>query len=194
MATNLTFLLSPASTAGRRAQLLLNERAGFDLARQLRSKHGAPLGDVFSFLSGLYFRGKLAYARAFAAKRRVFVITSNRGLQSPDLRITVDDLRAFASIPIEAGNETYSAPLLRHARTLQGKVVLLGSVASGKYVDVLLDVFQENLLFPAEFVGRGDMSRGGLLLRCVDDKRELTYVPVQGAIRHGKRPPRLEKR
>ncbi|HUP89072.1 MAG TPA: hypothetical protein VM100_06980 [Longimicrobiales bacterium] len=194
MATNLTFLLSPASTAGRRAQLLFNERAEFDLARQLRTKRGAPLGDVFSFLSGLYFRGKLAYARAFAPKRSIFVITSNRGLQSPDLRITIDDLRTFASIPIDAANATYREPLLRHARVLQGKVVLLGSVASGKYVDVLLDVFDENLLFPAEFVGRGDMSRGGLLLRCVDDKRELTYVPVRGATRHGKRPPKLEKR
>jgi hypothetical protein len=36
------------------------------------------------------------------------------------------------------------------------------------------------------------MSRGGLLLRCVRDRRELEYVPVLGAVRHGPRPPRLE--
>jgi hypothetical protein len=49
----------------------------------------------------------------------------------------------------------------------------------------------ERLLFPAEFVGRGDMSRGGLMLRCVDQRTELSYVPVQGAMRRGARPPKL---
>ena len=60
------FLLSPASCHGERARLLLRDEACFDLALRLRGE-GAPLGEVFSFLSGLYFRGKLAYARAFAA-------------------------------------------------------------------------------------------------------------------------------
>jgi hypothetical protein len=35
------------------------------------------------------------------------------------------------------------------------------------------------------------MSRGGLLLRCARAGEELTYVPVQGAVRHGPRPPKL---
>lgn len=193
------FLLSPASTTGRRAQFLFNDSATFDLARKLRRKHGATLGEVFSFLSGLYFRGKLTYATAFAKKKNIFVITSNRGLQSPDLRITVDELRAFAGEDISAKNEIYRTALLRHANVLQanrnlGDVVLLGSIASGKYVDVLTEVFGERLLFPQEFVGRGDMSRGGLLLRCVDEMKELTYVPVLGAQRHGQRPPKLAKR
>ena len=43
--------------------------------------------------------------------------------------------------------------------------VLLGSVATDKYVGPLLDVFGDRLYFPATFAGRGDMSRGGLLLR-----------------------------
>jgi hypothetical protein len=73
-------------------------------------------------------------------------------------------------------------------------VVLLGSVASGKYVDILTKVFNHRLLFPCDFVGRGDMSRGGLMLRCVDEARELEYVPVHGAVRHGQRPPKLQKR
>ncbi|HEU4438341.1 MAG TPA: hypothetical protein VFT36_03785, partial [Methylomirabilota bacterium] len=65
--------------------------------------------------------------------------------------------------------------------------------ASDKYVGVLLEVFGERLTFPAAFVGRGDMSRGGLLLRCVRAGRELQYVPVAGAVRHGPRPARLAR-
>ena len=59
------FLLSPASCGGKRAALLFNDRAEFDIARRVREGTGAPLGEVFSFLSGLYFRGKITYARAF---------------------------------------------------------------------------------------------------------------------------------
>jgi len=70
-------------------------------------------------------------------------------------------------------------------------VILLGSIASPKYVDVLQSIFGERLLFPADFVGRGDMSRGGLMLRCVSAAEELVYVPIAGAVRHGVRPPRL---
>ena len=74
----------------------------------------------------------------------------------------------------------YREPLARDAQRLAKKlsaeceVVLLGSIATGKYVDVLLENFQHRLRFPADFVGRGDMSRGGLLLRCAVDKTELT--------------------
>ena len=195
------FLLSPASTAGRRAQFLFNERADFELARKIRRKRGAPIGEVFSFLSGLYFRGKLTYADAFGTRARgvqpTLVITPDRGLVSPETRVTLDDLRAFAASPIDCSNRVYRDPLRRDAETLAGSdcsVVLLGSVASGKYVDLLLPAFDERLLFPQEFVGRGDMSRGGLMLRCVDAGTELTYVPVAGAIRHGVRPARLAPR
>lgn len=198
------FLLSPASTAGKRAQLLFNEHAQFDLALALRSGRGATLGEVFSFLSGLYFRGKLAYARAFARRahsgRAIHVITPDRGLMDPDARVTLADLRSFAASPIDAANHAYREALARDARQLaealpaECPVILLGSIASNKYVDSLLSVFENRLLFPAEFVGRGDMSRGGLLLRCVDRLSELTYVPVAGAVRHGKRPPKLDPR
>jgi len=71
--------------------------------------------------------------------------------------------------------------------------VLLGSVASEKYTGPLLEVFGERLLFPTDFVGRGDMSRGGLMLRCARSGIELPYIPVRGALRHGARPPRLER-
>ena len=200
MSSATVFLLSPANCGGERAQLLFNERAAFDLARQVRSREGAPIGEVFAFLSGLYFRGKLAYARRYAASAdHALVITSNRGLVSPDARVTLDELRALGDVPIDARDLRYREPLERDAKALArrtpgARVVLLGSVASGKYVDVLLDVFGARLHFPADFVGRGDMSRGGLMLRAVDAGVELPYVPVSGAVVHGKRPPKLQRR
>jgi hypothetical protein len=197
------FLLSPASTGGERAKLLFNERATFPLAVQLREPAGAPLGDVFSFLSGLYFRGKITYARSFAAPPPgapgVLVITANRGLLPPDEPVTLRALRAFATVDIASNDPRYRKPLLRDTKRLAESVgeadcvILLGSIATGKYVDTLLDVFGERLHFPAEFVGRGDMSRGGLMLRHAREGRELTYVPVAGATRHGSRPPKLAR-
>lgn len=197
------FLLSPARCGGKRSALLFNERASFDLAVRLREPRGATLGEVFSFLSGLYFRGKLAYARAFARAPQGlaggYVITSDRGLLPLDTPITLEDLRAFSDVDIHSGDIRYKEPLLRSARQLvrtaaDCEFVLLGSVASGKYVDVLLETLGSWLTFPQEFVGRGDMSRGGLMLRCVREGRELSYIPVVGAIRKGKRPPKLERR
>jgi hypothetical protein len=194
------FLLSPASVAGRRAQLLLG-RGAFPLAEHLRAGGSAPLAEVFCFLSGLYFRGKHAYANAFASRPArmpgSFIITTNRGLLDPATPVTAADLRAFGTVPIDVGDARYREPLTNDARALaaalpaDGAVVLLGSIASGKYVDILLEVFGDRLRFPAEFVGRGDMSRGGLLLRCVDADTELSYVTVSGTRRRGTRPPRL---
>jgi hypothetical protein len=198
------FLLSPASSAGERARLVFNPEAQFPLAQALRTAEGAPLGDVFSFLSGLYFRGKLVYARAFARPPAsvpgVVVITASEGLVSPESTVDLDRLRRWAAVPIDAAEPRYRGPLMRDARLVDAaagpacEVVLLGSIASGKYADVLLAVFGERLLFPASFVGRGDMSRGGLLLRCVDSAQELDYVPVATSVRHGVRPPRLQPR
>jgi hypothetical protein len=198
------FLLSPANCGGKRARIVLSERATFDLAVRLRSA-GAPLGEVFSFMSGLYFRGKLTYARAFASRPEgvelegggVFVITPSGGLRSPDVVVTAEAIRRFGDVDVTAANPEYRRPLERSAATLAAEVgdcpvVLLGSIASSKYVDILLGVFGERLLFPQEFVGRGDMSRGGLLLRCAAAGQQLTYVPVAGAVRHGVRPPKLD--
>ena len=202
--TQRIFLLSPAHCGGERARLLLAPRASFPLATALRSATGAPLGEVFAFLSGLYFRGKLAYARAFArppvrrgVRDGVLVITADRGLRPPDDTLTLHDLELAAQVDIRRDNPSYRQPLEASARSLANRVglrcdvVLLGSVASDKYVDVLRDVFGERLRFPAAFVGRGDMSRGGLLLRCVAERRELDYIPIDGAMRHGPRPPKL---
>ena len=200
------FLLSPANCGGIRAKQALSPRAQFALAAELRSADGAPLGDVFSFVSGLYFRGKLTYARRFAQPPDasntivgdgVYVITPNAGLRSPDTRVTQAAVRAFACGDVDADNASYRRPLETSARTLLAEigpdcdVVLLGSVASPKYVTVLGRIFGGRLKFPIAFVGRGDMSRGGLLLRHAREGVELEYVPVLGAVVHGVRPPKL---
>jgi hypothetical protein len=206
VATPQIFLLSPANCGGRRASMVMSERATFELAVQLRTSAGAPLGELFAFMSGLYFRGKLAYSRAFArppdpaspiSGAGSFVITPNAGLRSIDTPVTLGALRSFAGVDIAPDNPKYRRPLETSARAIaedvgpECAVVLLGSIASPKYVDVLLDIFGSRLLFPADFVGRGDMSRGGLMLRSVSASDELAYVPVAGAVRRGTRPPKL---
>ena len=180
------FLLSPAHCGGKRAGLVLNEQATFDLATRLRAPRGVAIGDVFTFLSGLYFRGKLAYARHFACAPEgtdgVLVITPTRGLVPPERPVTLAALREFATVDVDPGERRYREPLERCARRLaqqvgtRCEVVLLGSVATGKYLDVLRDLLGRRLHYPADFVGIGDMSRGGLMLRCVREGRELDYV------------------
>ena len=195
------FLLSPARLRGyarqRRALRILWAR-----------RRGAPIGEVFQLLSGLYFRGKLAYARRFARPPAevpwigsgVLVITANRGLVPAEARVTIEHLEAFAQTDIHHAERQFRGPLVRDAELLRralgddGKVVLLGSIAQAKYTAPLLEVFGERLLFPGDFVGRGDMSRGGLLLRAAEGAKELDYVPVKGATLRGRRPPKLEPR
>ncbi|TMP95485.1 MAG: hypothetical protein E6L07_07150, partial [Verrucomicrobia bacterium] len=190
------FLLSPAYAGGERARMILSESAQFDLAKRLRNKQGATIAEVFTFLSGLYFRGKIAYANAFARPVRgtsgVFVITPTRGLIEAHARIRLNDLREFALVDIHENDPRYREPLERDAQRLvkklpaRSEIIVLGSIATGKYVDVLLANFSDRLRFPADFIGRGDMSRGGLMLRCAVDRQELPYVAVAGAIVNGK--------
>jgi hypothetical protein len=203
MAGSQVFILSPARCDGERAKLLLSGTASFALAVALRTSEGVPIGEVFSFLSSLYFRGKLTYARTFASRLRnappILIVTTDRGLVPPETRITIADLRAFADVDIVTGGERYLGPLRRDVAALASRVrrstriVLLGSIATGKYVDVLLASFGTRLVFPSAFVGRGDMSRGGLLLRHARQGMPLDYTPVEGTVRHGKRPPKLER-
>ena len=196
------FLLSPAHSGGKRAQLIFNPRATFPLALRLHRQHPVELGEVFTFLSGLYFRGKLAYARAFGnppdGLSPAYVITSDRGLLPAEHPITLAELKAFSAVDIDPNDPRYRDPLLRMARDIARahpdcRVVLLGSIRTGKYVELLLDAFGDQLHFPIDFVGRGDMSRGGLMLRAVRALAELEYVQVHGAVRQGKRPSKLER-
>jgi hypothetical protein len=195
------FLLSPASCQGERARILLRPEARFELARRIRTRSGAPLGEVFAFLSGLYFRGKLTYASRFARAPEggagTWIITANRGLVPPELSATARLLRSFNDVPIDVEEPRYARPLLKSAKALRASlgadcdVVLLGSVASGKYVELLLPIFGERLKFPECFVGRGDMSRGGVLLRAVETGTELSYAPIGGATLRGRRAEKL---
>ena len=185
--------------------MLLGGRGRFELARRLAAGESVPVGEAFTFLSGLYFRGKLAYARRFAQPPPgvpgVQVITTNRGLLPADTPIGNEELLGFASEAIHPLDPHYREPLVRDLAAIDRvaarggslpQLILLGSVATGKYVDVLLDVVGERLLFPTEFVGRGDMSRGALLLRAVRNNQELAYATVATAVRRGKRPPRIK--
>ena len=183
---HLIFLLSPANCAGKRAGFLLRKDARSGLAQRLRSEAGATIGEVFTFMSGLYFRGKLAYALAFAKPPDgcggVQVIVPGRGLCPPQTAIDLAGLRAIARVPVDPGDRRYTGPLQRDAARLAERlhptdaVVLLGSIATAKYVEPLKQVLGPRLRFPQEFIGRGDMSRGALMLRCAAQARELTYV------------------
>jgi len=180
--------------------MLMREQAEFDLAVRLRGGT-ATVAEIYSFISGLYFRGKKAYSEVFGTAPEggspAVVIVPGVGLVPPETILTLDQLRTVAKVPIEAGNEAFTGPFLRDAAQLHQRngtscrYILLGSIATDKYTRTLLDVFGEHLLFPEEFVGRGDMSRGGLMLRCAQSGEELSYVTVEGAVRRGRRPPKL---
>lgn len=194
------FFLSPASLNGLRAKQLMSPRAKFDAAVRYRSEEGVEIGDAFAFMSALYFRGKIAYARAFAVPSPViggggiFVITSGYGLVPPDWRINEERMKRMRKFDIDMTARSYVKPLRDHAQLIaealeaepDAQVVLLGSVATGKYVDVLRPILGEKLRFPSAFAGLGDMARGGLMLRAARAGRELEYVTLDA---NRRRPP-----
>jgi hypothetical protein len=195
------FLLSPASLTGERARQLTSPDARFDTARRYRSPEGVPIEEAFAFLSSLYFRGKIAYARHFARPPAelpgdgVLVITPGFGLVPVGWPLTLDRMEALRRTSIDLRDPAYAVPLQEHARALRDampdgtRVVLLGSIATGKYVDLLLPVFGDRLMVPGCFVGIGDMSRGSILLRAVREDRELEYSTLD-VPRHRPRGPR----
>jgi hypothetical protein len=182
------FLLSPAHSGGKRAAMLTMPGATFELARQVRVR-AARLDEVFKFCSGLYFRGKLAYARHFAEPPEgisgVQIITPSRGLPAAETLIGITDLTEFSTVPIDTKEPRFTGPLKQSIQAISAfcsfEVILLGSVATGKYTDTLLPILGPRLMFPADFAGRGDMSRGALLLRSVAANQELRYAPVARA-------------
>lgn len=197
--TGRVFLLSPARCGGERARQLRVSTTS-ELGRQLQSQ-GAPLGDVFAWLSALYFRGKLSYGRRFgqpfAGVPGALIMAPGLGLRAPESLVSSAGLGAMGEIEVES--RAFVEPLVRDAAMVAralppaAPVVLLGSIATGKYLDSLLEVFGARLVFPESFVGRGDMSRGGLLLRAARTGDELAYRPILGATLHGARPPKLPR-
>ena len=152
------FLLSPADCSGRRARLLQKADPVHDLGRRLHGRDGAELGEVFSFLSSLYFRGKLAYARAFARPPRgqagIHVITPCDGLLTPESPLRATRSPRYADVPVDAEEARYRQPLLQHLHALapawvEAEVVLLGSVASRKYVELLTSALGDRVSFPS---------------------------------------------
>jgi len=193
------FLLSPAYCGGRRAASLLRAQSKLPVSRRLHAG-SLTLGEAFTFCSGLYFRGKIAYATAFAPDE-TFVITPTRGLLPPGAVVSADLLTEFAGVDISQGDARYRRPLERDLHSLvartgdDARMVLLGSIATGKYVEVLTETLGSRLHFPPSFIGRGDMSRGGLLLRHAASGEELEYAPLDPATkRTGARPPKLDPR
>jgi hypothetical protein len=184
MIGNTVFLISPANMSGLRAKQLMSPRAKFEAARMYQSSEGVPIALAFAFMSALYFRGKIAYALQFAAVEDIFVIAPGFGLVPPDWRITPERMKVLSKTEVDVRKRNYRKPLERDALRLaeelgdDAQVVLLGSVASGKYVDILWPIFGERLLFPSIFAGLGDMSRGGLLLRAARASRELEYTSL----------------
>jgi hypothetical protein len=186
------FVLSPANCNGLRARWVLNRKSASELARRLRGD-GAPLGEVFCFLSALYFRGKLTYARAYADPPPncpgILIITPTAGLIPHDTVVRASTLRGFSRGRIHVKNRSYTSLLGRTAKKLAThmgsgcEVVLLGSLSSGKYLDILAPIYGERLRVPEKFIGLGDMSRGGLLLQCVRENRQLTYIDAVTAQR-----------
>ncbi|MFL6197405.1 MAG: hypothetical protein ACJ75H_24680 [Thermoanaerobaculia bacterium] len=195
------FLISPASLDGVRAAQLTSPRARFGAALQYRGPEGVSVEEAFTFMSSLYFRGKITYARHFAAPPPelrlggpddgILVIAPGFGLVPPSWRINPEIMKKLRRTPVDLKHRGYCEPMRQHAEQLRGLapdswVVLLGSVATGKYVDLLLPVFGERLLFPREFAGAGDMKRGGMLLRAVREGRELDYVNLEAPRRRAR--------
>lgn len=184
------FLLSPANLSGLRAKQLASPRAKFGTALRYQSAEGVPIADAFKFMSALYFRGKIAYARHFAdPPDGVLIITSGYGLVPPDWPLNEERMKRMKRIDVDVASRAYTKPLREHAKQLasmlspDAQVVLLGSVATGKYVDVLKPILGPWLRFPKLFAGLGDMARGGLMLRAVRMDKELEYTTLD-APRH----------
>jgi hypothetical protein len=184
------FLLSPANLSGLRAKQLASPRAKFATALRYQSSEGVPIADAFAFMSALYFRGKIAYARHFAdPPDGVLIITSGYGLVPPDWPLNEERMKRMKKIDVDVASRSYTKPLRDHAKQLasmlapDAQVVLLGSVATGKYVDVLKPILGPWLRFPKVFAGLGDMARGGLMLRAVRADKELEYTTLD-APRH----------
>ena len=180
------FLLSPANCSGIRAGYLLRRNARSPLAQRLRDGGGATIGEVFTFMSGLYFRGKMVYSSAFADPPDgcpgAHVIVPGLGLRPPDEPIDLAGLRAVARVKVDPGCRRFVRPLERDAALLAERLapgdaaILLGSIATPKYLEPLRGILGSRLRVPREFIGRGDMSRGSLMLRSASEGRELTYV------------------
>ena len=180
------FLLSPANTSGRRLERLCDPAVTSPWAERVRSAEGLPIADAFCHVSSLYFRGKIAYARRFAVREEeILVIAPGFGLVAPSWPLDVERLQAMRQARVDVLDDAYAVPMREGCVALgadlprDAEVVLLGSIASGKYLDLLAPAFGDRLRFPGAFVGAGELQRGALLLRAARDGEELRYVGLE---------------
>jgi hypothetical protein len=191
------FLISPANMSGVRGTRLLGKTSKTDMQARL-SGEGVELGEVFTYVSGLYFRGKLEYGRMFGSSKGtpgVHVITPAAGLVSPDKKVTLEELRSICGAEVNANNPAYCEPLEGDIHRLRqtsesSRFVLLGSIATPKYLEPLMRAIGDDLFYPLDFIGLGDMSRGSLLLRSVRAEVELEYVSARGNMKRGNPSPK----
>ena len=170
-------LLSPANLNGIRGQRLFKSGRRSELAERVHSADGASVGEVFAHVSSLYFRGKLEYALHFAGAERTRVIVSGYGLVAPDWSLTLERAERVRDCPVDPREPGYREPLERDLRSLDAEqVVLMGSLASRKYLDVLVPLLGDRLHYPKVFLGCGDMRRGSLCLKAVESGTELEYT------------------
>jgi len=114
---------------------LLRDQAALALAVRLCNE-GVALGEAFSFMSGLYFRGKLSYAERFVQAAngmpKTLVITAGRSLMAPQTIIRAIDLAHFASVPIGHQVAAYFDPLSLDALELASMQSMQSSRGSRK--------------------------------------------------------------
>lgn len=108
------------------------------------------------------------FAKAPAGIPGRLIITPCRGLLQPETIVGLDELSEIAG--------ERDLGLLSQAVGSQARVVLLGSIATRKYIPLLIEKLGGRLVVPREFVGLGNMSRGALLLRCTREEHELEYI------------------
>ena len=197
----------PTAAAGARQQVLSPQAAFAARRGSCARAQGAPLGDVFTFVSGLYFRGKLAYARRFASppepriRRRLGRARHHAERRAPQPETPVTRRRAARlrrrrrrSRPTRATGGRSSGARARWLREIGAdcEVVLLGSIASPKYVDVLLDDLRRAPAVPDRFRRpRRHEPRRPAAAQARARASSSTYAPMAGAVRHGARPPKL---
>lgn len=184
------FLLSPANVNGRRAEHFTRKGASGALALGYQAGELA-IDEAFAYISALYFRGKVAYAREFGSGRGEVsgaqIIVPGFGLVPFGWVLDAERMKKLRRTSVDAATPAYRKPLERSVRALASelrgddRVVLLGSLATGKYLDVLVPLLGERLMYPALFAGTGDMRRGALMLRAAAARAELAYEPVVAA-------------
>ena len=122
------FLLSPANCGGNRARIVMSERATFDLAVRLRQRDGVSIGEVFAFMSGLYFRGKLAYGLAFANDGRTVLYVRPDDAMRPFQvwRHTIGTPSAGDALVYQEDDERYFVSV---DRSRSGRVLVITSAS-----------------------------------------------------------------